>query len=513
MQSRLAVDTCAPNSKTLCVPDLWVNDKHAFPASCHGFGGAEGRCLSHCLPEVANREGRLLQDTCQPTELCVPCFDPVTGQDTKACHTGADPGPHDKNPVLFGKCCGTLGSCVPSQALHESERAQLSSDGCGDNQDAMCVPSAWVSDPKTPPATCRAYGELEGRCVPSCLPGVAARTEMLRQNGCPTDFLCAPCFDPVTLENTGACNVGADPGPKELPVSFDTCCGGLGRCAPTQAVADEDRGRLGSDTCMPAAARVCAPEEWIKSPYYVPPTCNAPGDIEGRCIPACLPDVAARGNDLVQSSCADAYKCVPCFDPVTGDPSGACGVGHDKPKNDKPTLFPSCCSGAGLCVPDALVPAETKDRLGPDSCAAGSTALCVPTGWAGDNKVTVPKMCSAYNGSEGRCLSSCLKDVAANASQLRQDICPTTELCAPCFDPVDGHDSGACHIAGDAPKEPPSLFGQCCGARGRCVPPELISSSQQSELAADSCTTADSSACLATGSAPRRKRPRPAVRS
>jgi len=62
--------------------------------------------------------------------------------------------------------------------------------------------------------------------------------------------------------------------------------------------------------------------------------------------------------------------------------------------------------------------------------------------------------------------------------------------------PLDGTDTGACHINGDAPKQAKTVFAGCCPYprtngtnRGTCVPPELVSASQASLLPQDSCAS------------------------
>jgi hypothetical protein len=488
LQTKLSADSCAKGSETLCVPDLWVADQNAFPSSCSAYNGAEGRCLSRCLADVQKRLERLKQDSCDASALCVPCFDPVTGANTGACTSGNDPGPKNKTPVMFDKCCGSVGRCVPPEALKDSERTQLAADSCDPASGALCVPGDWVSHPDNPPITCRAYGEVEGRCMPSCLPQVQNRSEMLRQNVCPNTFLCVPCFDSVTGENTGSCNVGGDPGPTELPVSFSQCCGDLGRCVPTEAVKDQIKDRLDANSCAQDQPRLCVPEPWIKDSFYVPQTCSAPGALEGRCLPNCLPDVMKRSDHLTAETCPAAHSCVPCFDPVNGDETHACDVGKDAP-TAPPKLFPDCCGDQGTCVPGELVSSSDRSRFGVDSCAGDLPALCVPKTWVDQDPLPVPKTCRGPQNGEGRCLSTCLPEVGSRKDQLRQDVCDATELCVPCFDPVDGHDTQACHISKDTPKESPRLFDACCDMRGRCIPPDLVSMDRRDGLGADSCAT------------------------
>jgi hypothetical protein len=470
---------------SLCVPSPWLSDPPVVPLTCHGFGGAEGRCMPECLPDVANRLNKLKQDVCGAGDRCVPCFDPLTGESTGSCTIDGDTA---KEPAQrFANCCGALGACVPSDALESDDRGRLDGSECGD---ALCAPKAWIQDDRTVPTDCRAYGDIEARCLPSCLPDVAKRADKLQQQTCAEAYLCVPCFDPVTLESTRACNIGQDL-PRELPKPFSNCCDGIGRCIPQSLVREGDRERLNANTCEQSELlpRLCVPEAWVRSDRFVPGSCVAPGAVEGRCLPECLPDVVSRADQLTTSGCAAKHLCVPCFDPVTGQDTHACAIGDDKPPA-QPTVWPSCCGGVGVCVPSEQVETADRSRLGADTCTAGSQTLCAPRSWVGANR-SKPRMCSSYDGAEGRCMPNCLPDVASQSSKLKQDSCAQAELCVPCYDPVDGQDTQACRVAGDAPVQPPLLFSSCCENLGRCIPTALVDAGDRMSLAADSCSAAD----------------------
>jgi len=74
--------------------------------------------------------------------------------------------------------------------------------------------------------------------------------------------------------------------------------------------------------------------------------------------------------------------------------------------------------------------------------------------------------CTASLGgfnAEGRCIPSCVPAIQAQASRLAQDDCTQAgTLCAPCYDPITGADTGACTQAGDAPVP--------AGGREGCAP-------------------------------------------
>ena len=73
---------------------------------------------------------------------------------------------------------------------------------------------------------------------------------------------------------------------------------------------------------------VCAPTVFITDPNYVPPSCLTDSIIFGGDPGACVPDCLIGGFEgllLGQSTCADGETCAPCTDPISGDPTGACG--------------------------------------------------------------------------------------------------------------------------------------------------------------------------------------------
>ncbi|MEY4576916.1 MAG: hypothetical protein RL701_1619, partial [Pseudomonadota bacterium] len=343
-------------------------------------------------------------------------------------------------------------------------------------------PKLWVQNQRAKPTACRALGINEGRCLPSCLPDVAKRAGELTRETCADTYLCVPCFDPRTLDNTHACDVGDDAA-QERPGGFSECCGGIGWCVPDKLVKSEDLSRL--DTCAGSPGQVCAPEAWVTSQAFIPASCTAPGEIAARCLPECLPDVAKRRDKLTEADCPDQHLCVPCFDPVTGDDTGACSVGDDKP--DASQGYAGCCGEAGLCVPSELIPTADRKGLGLDSCNPNTQTMCVPRVWASGPR-TVPPACRAVDNAEGRCLSSCLPEIGAQRDQLRQGSCGASDLCVPCYDPLDGHDTGACTTTGDRPAERPYTFPQCCSSQGRCVPSDLVSSEDRGSLDANSCS-------------------------
>jgi hypothetical protein len=202
-----------------CVPDFFIENKGLFiPKSCDSVAGAEGRCLSECLPQVAEKKGFLPQSSCAANERCVPCFDPQTQLDTGACRLSCDPGPR-KPPTTLPKCCKGIGTCVPASAVPEDKKKQLGVDACPKDQGMLCAPDVFVNDLNYKPEPCTTtaltliFGEeyAAGVCLPECLPEVSKGIGgiLLGKDGCPDHFKCAPCVKPGLFgpEETGACNL------------------------------------------------------------------------------------------------------------------------------------------------------------------------------------------------------------------------------------------------------------------------------------------------------------------
>lgn len=494
---QLGRDTCAANES--CVPEAWV-DPDAPPVKCQAAGALEGRCMSRCLPMVGDQAESLDVSTCDPTEACVPCFDPRTGKDTGACRIGTDKP--DGPPAKFDPCCGkgnaAEGQCVPKKLLSanaaDDQVALLGRDNCADPESA-CVPKDWVNATEIELTPCRTFGILEGRCMPTCLPQVSER-DTLRRESCRVSERCVPCYSPQTGVATGACSIGRDQ-PDEPPAKFPTCCSGSGRCMPGAllegALDSTQLSALGRDSCEAADAR-CVPSELLEE--TMPKTCRSAGDLEGRCMSECLTAVAEQSMSLPRDSCATRQRCVPCYDPRDGKDTGICRTGSDEPAEAPPGEYPTCCRSTGRCVPGSLLEGRLgslpPDALGRNTCSDAS-AKCVPSVLL--EQTAPPKSCHVPGNFEGRCLSDCMPIVAAQAARLVRAECSASELCVPCYEPQTLEPTGVCSIGRDMPAEPPPKFDACCGtgvnALGLCLPVEYLTSEQR-QLPRDSCRTYDS---------------------
>src|SRR5262249_22305670 len=73
---------------------------------------------------------------------------------------------------------------------------------------------------------------------------------------------------------------------------------------------------------------VCMPDPIIKAGgKYVPPPCTSSvGNAPGGCLSTCIPLLADNPHTAVlgQDGCGDGELCIPCKNPLSGAPTGAC---------------------------------------------------------------------------------------------------------------------------------------------------------------------------------------------
>jgi len=193
------------NGEMKCVPDLFIETNANFLLeTCTSVMGLEGRCVSGCIPLVAERADILEQATCAEGELCAPCFDPLSGEDTMVCNLTCDPGPSEPPPEQLPSCCPDgNGTCVPGDLIPDSQEGALAQDACPEAS-LKCVPNQML-DPSFDPEPCEPgfllelLGVDDGVCVPECVDAVKS----IAKGGCPSGYRCAPCD--AFGEPTGAC--------------------------------------------------------------------------------------------------------------------------------------------------------------------------------------------------------------------------------------------------------------------------------------------------------------------
>ena len=139
--------------------------------------------------------------------------------------------------------------------------------------------------------------------------------------------------------------------------------------------------------------------------------------------------VAAQRDRLPTVGCGRDEVCAPCYDPITGENTGACGVNGDRPQKPR-YQFPRCCDNGrgtdvGVCVPPALA-GDQAGMLRQDTCASGR--LCAPIARAVDPDA---KFRRCFGLGAGGCVPKCIVD-PLEAALLSRVTCDVGEVCAPC---------------------------------------------------------------------------------
>lgn len=362
------------------------------------------------------------------------------------------------DPATLESCCDVgAAHCAPASA-YPSQASKIAPP-CG--EDGLCIPDEVLTIGEgfsAPP--CASIGGEAGACLSLCVPQIMKYADLLPQDVCRKDQRCAPCIDPLTGMESGACLtltcIGFEgeaeaesegdyscenppTGPAVDPATFPACCEGA-HCVPSAVVPAKDAANL--STCE---GGYCLPDLFIETQgFFTPATCESIAGVEGRCLSTCLPAIAEQADRLPQAGCAASERCAPCCDPFEGSDTGACTNGCDTGPastcTGEPAFAPCCDDLSGFCIPAELVPDEQEENL--QDCDGG--AQCVPEemldeGWEGDP-------CYAYSFVTGEyagvCLPECL-DFGFFGFALDRGDCPDMYMCAPCTDPLTGGSTGA----------------------------------------------------------------------
>jgi hypothetical protein len=153
---------------------------------------------------------------------------------------------------------------------------------------------------------------------------------------------------------------------------------------------------------------------------------------EGRCLSECLGSVAAQASQLKQTTCSSGFLCTPCYDPFSGEATGACALSMC----DAPVLpaytFDTCCDDntgkpGGTCVPGDLVPSTQSSSL--SKCTGKDTAAyCVPDEYLPGSTTPIVQCGTANNPAV--CLSNCVSGAGLLGGQ--NAACPSNHVCANC---------------------------------------------------------------------------------
>lgn len=352
---------------------------------------------------------------------------------------GATVQPPAAGRELIQRCCHGLGSCFDVELIPADQADLLNEGGCTPVGEKACVPDAFADPAGFELQPCRSTAGAEGRCLPNC--DDDPLLAVLPRDLCDGQHRCAPCYDPFTGADTGLCALSNDRGPREPAMVFDRCCGGTGSCVPGDLLPAEQAGLLGTDSC--AGGALCLPDS-LREPAAIDlALCHGTADLEGRCLPTCLPLVAAGGELFARGECTEGDACVPCYDPLTGEATGACDLSAGDAPLETPVTFDRCCEIAGepggYCVPAGALPAEAANALPQETCPAG-TDVCVPDSLLDDPSAPLPG-CTTLLGSDGRCVRECIAP-ANLAPLLSQRQCVEGDLCVPCV--VLGNPTGIC---------------------------------------------------------------------
>lgn len=274
------------------------------------------------------------------------------------------------------------------------------------------------------------------------------------------------------LEDTTTC-VNECPIDDTLLAILQPCepetCGFPSYCVPTSFLPNDPAQLALLSDC---ADGKCVPEKFVLSfNQFDLVNCTSVNGFEGRCVSECLPSVAAQADFLPTEGCGVGERCAPCFDPFTGEPTGACGLSCDDPATSTPedSTFTECCVGlgGGNCLPSSLAGAA-GDMLDTSECeAAGEPGnVCVPTivyqqvtaqGFFQGAPCDVDTVI-VFTGTsnEGACLPRCIPEVAAQVQMIEdqdefgltdvQQDCPDGFACLPCIN--QGMFTGACDPQG-----------------------------------------------------------------
>lgn len=344
---------------------------------------------------------------------------------------------------------------------------------------------------------------------------------MLRSSLLSACILLAACGGGASV---GGDNSGGTPdansciGPLGPPITgsqltgMDACCQaqmGAAHCLTADRTPSQLQGFV--DTCDDGG--YCIPDSFLETGGAVPPkTCSAFGG-DGVCLSKCIPQVAMNAALLQKDVCEGADDlCVPCISPLDNMPTGACDLrelavcqGDTPPPAPAACDDPSTCNYEANCPPvidpstltacapdahclDATLIADPAEKAQLAACPSDATKLCVPDIFLETGGKFTLATCNSVNGNEGRCLSTSLPAIAGQAALLPQDSCGANEKCAPCFNPVDGSDTGACKLSCDTgPTKAAVPFADCCSARAKCVSTDSIPDDQEGNLGQKSC--------------------------
>jgi hypothetical protein len=153
--------------------------------------------------------------------------------------------------------------------------------------------------------------------LPACFAASSPLIARLQRSSCGEAELCTPCFNPLTGESTGTCELGEDSSNEPAPPPFTECSDASGYCIPAFA-AGNSASELSKLTC--GDGELCAPKVKVADPQACFARCLSGLLGPGACVPEFLTsDLAAF---LMQDTCASGELCAPCA--AAGTRTGVC---------------------------------------------------------------------------------------------------------------------------------------------------------------------------------------------
>jgi hypothetical protein len=232
------------------------------------------------------------------------------------------------------RCCAGMGVCTGD--VSDGIANGFPHDTCSADDSLYCLPNkrevmasaddsdAGAAEPMAF-AACRVsfpgapadFPDYEGRCLPLCFAAQNPLRARLSQSSCGAGELCAPCFDPLTGDSTGSCELQGDAPKEKGPEAFADCADGQGYCVPAFA-AGMQAGQLAQLTCE--EGELCGPKNKVADPNACFARCDSGMFGPGACVPTFLASVGA--GILQQADCEAGMVCGPCE--LFGTRTGVC---------------------------------------------------------------------------------------------------------------------------------------------------------------------------------------------